>query len=370
MSARSRWTRPTACRAVSTWSTPARRSASPSASETLGRLWNVLGEPVDKQEPARRRERWPIHRDPPEFRELSPKAEIFETGIKVIDLIAPFVRGGKIGLFGGAGLGKTVLIQELIHNVAEQHGGVSVFAGVGERTREGNDLWLEMEESGVIDRVALVYGQMNEPPGARLRVGALRPDDGGVLPRRGSGRPLLHRQHLPLRAGGLRGLGAARPHAERRRLPADARDRDGPAPGADHLDARRLGHLRAGDLRAGGRPHRPGAGEHVRPPRRLHHALRGRSRRRASTRRSTRSARTRGRSSRGVVSDEHYDDGDARAGGAPALPRPAGHHRHPRHGRALRRGQAGRPARPQDRALPLAADVRRRGLHRARPART
>jgi F-type H+-transporting ATPase subunit beta len=138
---------------------------------TLGRLWNVLGEPVDKKERAESAERWPIHRDPPEFRELSPKAEIFETGIKVVDLIAPFVRGGKVGLFGGAGLGKTVLIQELIHNVAEQHGGVSVFAGVGERTREGNDLWLEMTESGVIDRVALVYGQMNEPPGARLRVG-------------------------------------------------------------------------------------------------------------------------------------------------------------------------------------------------------
>jgi F-type H+-transporting ATPase subunit beta len=138
---------------------------------TLGRLWNVLGEPVDEKERAEGAERWPIHRDPPEFRDLSPKAEIFETGIKVIDLIAPFVRGGKVGLFGGAGLGKTVLIQELIHNVAEQHGGVSVFAGVGERTREGNDLWIEMNESGVIDRVALVYGQMNEPPGARLRVG-------------------------------------------------------------------------------------------------------------------------------------------------------------------------------------------------------
>jgi F-type H+/Na+-transporting ATPase subunit beta len=142
----------------------------PVGKQTLGRLWNVLGDPVDQGERAEG-ERWPIHRDPPAFRDLSPKAEIFETGIKVIDLIAPFVRGGKIGLFGGAGLGKTVLIQELIHNVAEQHGGVSVFAGVGERTREGNDLWLEMKESGVIDRVALVYGQMNEPPGARLRVG-------------------------------------------------------------------------------------------------------------------------------------------------------------------------------------------------------
>src|SRR6187431_1270993 len=144
----------------------------PVGTPTLGRLWNVIGDPIDEQGPTPEGvERWPIHRDPPAFRDLSPKAEIFETGIKVIDLIAPFVRGGKIGLFGGAGLGKTVLIQELIHNVAEQHGGVSVFAGVGERTREGNDLFLEMTESEVIDKVALVYGQMNEPPGARLRVG-------------------------------------------------------------------------------------------------------------------------------------------------------------------------------------------------------
>ena len=138
---------------------------------TLGRIWNVLGQPVDEKPAAEGAERWPIHRDPPPFRDLSPKIEIFETGIKVIDLIAPYVRGGKIGLFGGAGVGKTVLIQELINNIAKAHGGVSVFAGVGERTREGNDLMLEMTESGVIDKVALVYGQMNEPPGARLRVG-------------------------------------------------------------------------------------------------------------------------------------------------------------------------------------------------------
>jgi F-type H+/Na+-transporting ATPase subunit beta len=139
---------------------------------TLGRIWNVLGDPVDEKPAAPEgSERWPIHRDPPAFRDLSPKVEIFETGIKVIDLIAPYVRGGKIGLFGGAGVGKTVLIQELIHNLAKEHGGVSVFAGVGERTREGNDLMLEMTESEVIDKVALVYGQMNEPPGARLRVG-------------------------------------------------------------------------------------------------------------------------------------------------------------------------------------------------------
>ncbi len=139
---------------------------------TLGRVWNVLGDPVDEKDPPPAdTERWSIHRDPPEFKDLSAQIEIFETGIKVIDLIAPFVRGGKIGLFGGAGVGKTVLIQELIHNVAMEHGGVSVFSGVGERTREGNDLLLEMSESGVLDKVALCYGQMNEPPGARLRVG-------------------------------------------------------------------------------------------------------------------------------------------------------------------------------------------------------
>jgi F-type H+/Na+-transporting ATPase subunit beta len=144
----------------------------PVGQPTLGRLWNVIGDPIDKgDELPAEAERWPIHRDPPSFRDLSPEIEIFETGIKVIDLIAPYVKGGKVGLFGGAGVGKTVLIQELIHNVAQEHGGVSVFSGVGERTREGNDLWLEMSESGVLDKVALVYGQMNEPPGARLRVG-------------------------------------------------------------------------------------------------------------------------------------------------------------------------------------------------------
>jgi F-type H+-transporting ATPase subunit beta len=138
---------------------------------TLGRIWNVIGEPVDEKEAPEGMERWSIHRDPPLFTDLSPKIEVFETGLKVVDLLAPFIRGGKVGLFGGAGLGKTVLIQELIHNVAQEHGGVSVFAGVGERTREGNDLLIEMTESKVLDKVALVYGQMNEPPGARLRVG-------------------------------------------------------------------------------------------------------------------------------------------------------------------------------------------------------
>ncbi len=137
----------------------------------LGRILNVLGEPVDEAGPVEAEERWPIHRHPPLFVDLEPKTEIFETGIKVVDLMAPYVKGGKTGLFGGAGVGKTVIIMELINNIAQEHGGRSVFCGVGERTREGNDLWLEMKESGVIDSTALVYGQMNEPPGARLRVG-------------------------------------------------------------------------------------------------------------------------------------------------------------------------------------------------------
>jgi F-type H+-transporting ATPase subunit beta len=144
----------------------------PVGSAALGRILNVLGEPVDNGAPIPAdAPRWPIHRKRPDFVDLEPKTEVFETGIKVIDLIAPFVKGGKIGLFGGAGVGKTVVIMELINNVAKGHGGRSVFCGVGERTREGNDLYLEMKESGVIDNVALIYGQMNEPPGARLRVG-------------------------------------------------------------------------------------------------------------------------------------------------------------------------------------------------------
>ena len=143
----------------------------PVGPETLGRMFNVLGETIDGGEefPAEA-ERWPIHRDPPSFADQSPAVEILETGIKVIDLLCPYAKGGKIGLFGGAGVGKTVLIQELITNVAQEHGGYSIFTGVGERTREGNDLWTEMNESGVIKKTALVFGQMNEPPGARMRV--------------------------------------------------------------------------------------------------------------------------------------------------------------------------------------------------------
>jgi len=142
----------------------------PVGKELLGRMVNVIGEPIDEAGPIETSERWPIHRPPPEFVEQSTKLELFETGIKVIDLIAPFLKGGKIGLFGGAGVGKTVLLMELINNVGKEYGGVSVFGGVGERTREGNDLWMEMKESGVIGNTGLVFGQMNEPPGARARV--------------------------------------------------------------------------------------------------------------------------------------------------------------------------------------------------------
>ena len=143
----------------------------PVGNKTLGRLFNVLGDTLDGGESLDGEEHWVIHRDPPSFEDQSPVVEVLETGIKVIDLLAPYAKGGKIGLFGGAGVGKTVLIQELIRNIATEHGGYSIFTGVGERSREGNDLWSEMKESGVLDKTALVFGQMNEPPGARMRVG-------------------------------------------------------------------------------------------------------------------------------------------------------------------------------------------------------
>ena len=142
----------------------------PVGERTLGRLFNVLGDAIDDGESLEDCEKWVIHREPPTFEDQSPVVEVLETGIKVIDLLAPYSKGGKIGLFGGAGVGKTVLIQELIRNIATEHGGYSIFTGVGERSREGNDLWSEMKESGVLEKTALVFGQMNEPPGARMRV--------------------------------------------------------------------------------------------------------------------------------------------------------------------------------------------------------
>src|SRR4030043_1601329 len=143
----------------------------PVGRETLGRLFNIVGEPLDNLGAVKAKEKWPIHRPPPSFTEQETKTEVRETGIKVMDLITPFTRGGRIGAYGGAGVGKTVIIQELIRNIATEHGGFSVFAGIGERSREGNDLWYEMKESGVISKTVMVFGQMNEPPGARLRVG-------------------------------------------------------------------------------------------------------------------------------------------------------------------------------------------------------
>ncbi len=143
----------------------------PVGEQTLGRIFNLLGEPIDEKGPVEGDDRWPIHRPAPEAEDLTPTQEILETGIKVVDLLAPYAKGGKVGLFGGAGVGKTVIIMELINNIAKEHGGLSAFCGVGERTREGNQLYLEMQESGVIDKTMMVFGQMNEPPGARLRVG-------------------------------------------------------------------------------------------------------------------------------------------------------------------------------------------------------
>ncbi len=261
----------------------------PVGEATLGRVFDVLGHPIDGKGPVIAEVTCRSIATPPAFDEQSTEVEVFETGLKVIDLICPFKKGGKIGIFGGAGVGKTVIIQELIRNVAQEHAGVSVFAGVGERAREGNDLIHEMTESGVIAKTAFVFGQMNEPPGARQRVGLTGLTMAEYFrdveaPRR----PPVHRQHLPLHPGRLRGVGAARPDAVGGRLPAEPRDRDGRPPGADHLDQEGLDHVAPGGLRAGRRLHRPGAGDDVRPPR-LDDPPRARaSPSSASTRRSTR----------------------------------------------------------------------------------
>ena len=211
-------------------------------------------------------ERWPIHRAAPAFDQLSPTEEIFETGIKVVDLLAPYVKGGKIGLFGGAGVGKTVLIQELINNIAQEHGGLSVFAGVGERTREGNDLWLEMKESGVIDKTALVYGQMNEPPGARLRVALSGLTMAEYFRDEGGQDVLLFVDNIFrfVQAGSEVSALLGRMPSAVGYQPTLA-DRDGRPAGAHHLDPQGLGHLGAGHLRARRRPHRPGPGRRASP---------------------------------------------------------------------------------------------------------
>ena len=269
----------------------------PVGPETLGHIWSVTGHCIDG-ETVEVKQTYPIHRSAPSYDELEPKTEIFETGIKVVDLLEPYIKGGKTGLFGGAGVGKTVIIMELINNLAMAHGGTSVFTGVGERTREGTDLWIEMKESGVIEKTVLVYGQMNEPPGARLRVGSRRPHRRRVLPRPGPGRSPLHRQHLPLHPGRLRGLRTSRPHAVRRRLPAHAGHRDGRPAGAHHVDQDRFDHVGPGHLRS-----RPTTSPTRRPPRRSPTSTRPRfsrvvSPRWASTRPSIRSSPRRARSTR------------------------------------------------------------------------
>jgi F-type H+-transporting ATPase subunit beta len=240
----------------------------PVGPETLGRIINVIGEPVDERGPVNAKMRGRSTAPAPEFVDQSTEAEILVTGIKVVDLLAPYAKGGKIGLFGGAGVGKTVLIMELINNIAKAHGGYSVFAGVGERTREGNDLYHEMIESGVIkegggegSKAALVYGQMNEPPGARARVGLTGLTMAEYFRDEGPGRAVLRRQHLPLHPGGLGSVGAARPHPLGGGLPADPVDRHGRAAGAHHHHQQGLDHLGAGHLRARRRPDRPGAGD-------------------------------------------------------------------------------------------------------------
>ena len=219
----------------------------PVGRETLGRILNVIGEPVDERGPVDAKATAPIHAPAPEFVDQSTQTEILVTGIKVVDLLTPYPKGGKIGLFGGAGVGKTVLIMELINNIAKAHGGVSVFAGVGERTREGNDLYHEMIEFGRHQPrgPAEVQGGAGLRPDERAagRPRARRPDrphGGGVLPRPGGpGRPVLRRQHLPLHPGGRRGVGTSRPHPVGGGLPAHARHRHGRDAGADHLDQAR-----------------------------------------------------------------------------------------------------------------------------------
>ena len=331
----------------------------PVGDAVLGHVFNVLGEPLDTDCIGEVEDRWEIHRPAPDFDTLEPRAVMFETGIKVIDLLEPYVQGGKIGLFGGAGVGKTVLIQEMINRVATNHGGVSVFAGVGERTREGTDLWIEMQESGVIEKAALVYGQMDEPPGVRLRVAL------AALTMAEYFRDVKNQDVLLFVDNIFRFVQAGSevstllgPDALGGGLPADPGRRDGPAPGADHLHPGTLDHLAAGGLRAGRRLHRPGAVHHLHPPRRHHRALPGH--------------RLAGHLPGGgpaVVDLQHprprggggapLQRGPTGPGRAPAVQGAPGHHRHPRTRRAVRGGPGDGDPGPEDPAVPVPAVQRR-----------
>ncbi len=295
----------------------------PVGKETLGRVFNLLGDPIDNRGPITATAFRPIHREPPDFTDLTPKAEVFETGIKVIDLLTPFVRGGKAGLFGGAGLGKTVVIQELIARIAQQHGGFSVFAGVGERTREGTDLWLEMQEAEigktgkhVIDQTVMVFGQMNEPPGARLRVALSALTMAEYFRDETGADTLLFIDNIFrfTQAG-------SEVSALLGRMPSAV----GYQP---HQHQGRRDHQRAGGLRPRGRPHPSRPRQRLRPPRRLHlpraqHRRQGHLSRRRSPR--LRQPRAVGRNRRRAPQHDRSPGPEHAA----ALPRPAGYHRDP-----------------------------------------
>lgn len=235
----------------------------------LGRVMNVLGEPIDNKGAIDAKTHWNIHRKPPAFYDQNPSTEVFETGIKVIDLIAPYSKGGKIGLFGGAGVGKTVLIMELIHNISKEHGGYSIFTGVGERSREGNDMISDMEESGVIKNTALVYGQMNEPPGSRMRTAFTGLTLAEYFRDVNRQDVLLFIDNIYLlHSGGQRSFGALGQNTFRGRLSAHAGDGNGAFRGAHRLHQARLDHLHSGGVRARGRYHRSRARRHIRASRR------------------------------------------------------------------------------------------------------
>ncbi len=341
----------------------------PVGQNTLGRIMNIIGEPVDKQGPLTSDTMYPIHRPAPALDEQETSIQMLETGIKVIDLLEPYTKGGKTGLFGGAGVGKTVIIMELIRNIAQEHGGTSVFAGVGERTREGNDLWLEMKESGVINKTALVYGQMTEPPGARLRVGLTgltvaeyfrdagqdvllfidnifrftqagsevsallgrMPSAVGYQPTLATEMGQLQERITSTKKGSITSVQAIY-------VPADDITDPAPANAFAHLDATTVLSRQIVELGIYPAVDPLASTSRILDP--LHPGRRALQHR---PRRATHPAAVQG---------------------------PAGHHRHPGHGRTVGRGQAAGGPRPKDPALPVAALLRGRGVHRAaRPLR-
>ena len=251
----------------------------PVGSASLGRIMNVVGRPVDEMGPIKAEKYLPIHREAPSFVEQNTSVELLETGIKVVDLLVPFPKGGKMGLFGGAGVGKTVILMEMINNIAKQHGGISVFAGVGERTREGNDLYHEMKDAGVLEKAALVYGQMNEPPGARARVALTALTCAEYFRDEENQDVLLFIDNIfrftqagsevsgpPWPLHNIGSVGSARPYALRGGLSAHSRYRPRFAAGTYYLHQQGVHHLGAGRIRARRRLDRPGSGDHLLAP--------------------------------------------------------------------------------------------------------